>query len=329
MRERPGLRRVAALGLTALVTWFILERVGLNWQALGGLDLSRWQWRPLPVAASVVVLAAGYVFSGWLWARMVREMGGPRLGLLPAVRIYMVANLGRYIPGKVVQVAGVAILARERGVAGGTAVAAAVVGQGTALLGATLVGLGAFFGSNESWRLAGWVGVGAVALFVGVTSLRRPAAALQRLWLRLARRDSGEAPPPKGAFGLRWTIWYTANWGVYATAFWLFFIGLEGWTPFLTAGPAFAAAYVAGYVALFAPAGAGIREAALVIFLLPVLPREAALALAVAARLWTTGTEVVPAFLLALGAGKGAGTAGPGGGGGIDGTGISSTGRDG
>jgi hypothetical protein len=95
---------------------------------------------------------------------------------------------------------------------------------------------------------------------------------------------------------------------VYAAAFWLFFVGLEGWTPFLRAGPAFAAAYVAGYLALFAPAGAGIREATLVVFLLPVLPRDAGLALALAARLWATGAEVVPAAALALGRGPGAGT---------------------
>lgn len=312
MRGRRAVRRALALALTVLVTWFILDRVGLQWQTLRQLDLSRWRWDPLPLAGSVLLLLTGYVVSGWLWARMVREMGGPRLGAVDAVRIYMVANLGRYVPGKVLQIAGMAWLARDRGVPTGTAVAAAVVGQGTALLGATVVGLGAFFGSAGSWRTAGWLGVGAVALFVAVTSLPRPAAALQRIWLRLARRgtrdtdDANEPLPavPPGGFGVRWTAWYTLNWGVYAGAFWLLFVGLEGWTPFLRVGPAFAAAYVAGYVALFAPAGAGIREAALVVFLGPVLPREAALALAVAARLWATGTELLPAVVLALGAGR-------------------------
>jgi hypothetical protein len=303
---------VGALALTALVTWFILERVGLNWRELQALELDRWQWRPLPLAGSVLLLASGYAFSGWLWARMVREMGGPGLGLADAVGIYMVSNLGRYVPGKVVQVAGLAWLARRRGVPAGTAVAAAVVGQGTAIVGATVVGLGAFFGSATRWRHIGWLGVAGVSLFVLITSLPGPAAALQRLWIRLAGSRGGvggdeAAPPagdeqlsrPKAGFGIRWTLWYTANWGMYAAAFWLFFIGLEGWVPFLGAGPAFAAAYVAGYLALFAPAGAGVREAALVAFLGAVLPGEAALALALAARLWATAVEVVPAALLA------------------------------
>jgi hypothetical protein len=65
-------------------------------------------------------------------------------------------------------------------------------------------------------------------------------------------------------------------------------------------GPAFAAAYVAGYVAVFAPAGLGIREVSLVAFLAPVLAPEPAAALAVVARLWTTGVELLPAALLAL-----------------------------
>jgi uncharacterized membrane protein YbhN (UPF0104 family) len=68
----------------------------------------------------------------------------------------------------------------------------------------------------------------------------------------------------------------------------------------LEVGPAFAAAYVAGYIAVFAPAGAGIREGILVVLLQPIMAREAAVVLAVIARLWTTVLELVPAGLLVL-----------------------------
>lgn len=328
-RGRRRLRLAAQLLLTAAVTGFVLDRVGFTFAEVGALDPGRWQLRWTPLVGSVVVLAAGYAFSAWLWARMVVEMGGPPLRLGTAVRVYMVANLGRYVPGKVLQIAGLAWLARREGVAPGTAMGAAVVGQGVALLGATTVGLGAFFGPNTAYRTVGWVGVGLTVAFVIATSVPASARVLERLWRRLASRegraggastdldatagppaphpgpdapgtDADPDPAARPGFGLRWTAAYALNWGVYAVAFWLLFLGLEGWTPFLRTGPAFAAAYLVGYLFVFAPAGAGIRESALVVFLLPVLPRDAALALAVAARLWATVVEVVPAAVFAF-----------------------------
>jgi hypothetical protein len=91
------------------------------------------------------------------------------------------------------------------------------------------------------------------------------------------------------------------NWGIYATAFWLLYLSFGEWRTFLQVGPAYAAAYVAGYIAVFAPAGAGIREGVLVVLLQPVMAREAAVAIAVIARLWTTVAELMPAALLAVG----------------------------
>jgi uncharacterized membrane protein YbhN (UPF0104 family) len=152
-----------------------------------------------------------------------------------------------------------------------------------------------------------------------VTSVPVSARVLDGIWRRIAGSraedpeidvrnipndmdivDTHTDPVSRPGFGLRWTAWYALNWGVYATAFWLLFLGLEGWAPFLMVGPAFAAAYLVGYAAVFAPAGVGVREVALVVFLLPVLPRDAGLALAVASRVWITAVELVPAAILAL-----------------------------
>jgi len=175
-----------------------------------------------------------------------------------------------------------------------------VLGQGVALLGATLLGLAAFFSPalDRSFRLWGWIGLAAVGSFLVLTTLPGPARILEGIWSRRVG-ETGIRPVVSGGFGIRWTTLYLLNWSLYAVAFWLFYIGLEGWAPFLYVGPAFAAAYVGGYLALFAPAGLGVREGLLAAFLAPVLPPEAALAVAVAARLWATGVEVVPAAALA------------------------------
>ena len=293
------------LGLTVAVTWFIFDRVGVDLAVLGTLNAGEWRPRPALFLASCVVLVSGYVWSASLWGRLVRDLGGPRLPVWTSVRVFMVANLGRYVPGKVWQIAGLAYLAKREGVQASVATGAAVLGQGIGLLGAALVGLGVFFGANEFWRDIGWMGrvagVGAASAIIAIVVIPSIFRRIVAFWFRLTRTDPPGDGLGSGNAGLRWLTLYVVNWGIYATAFWLLYLSFGEWRTFLQVGPAFAAAYVAGYIAVFAPAGAGIREGVLVVLLQPIMAREAAVVLAVIARLWTTAVELVPAALLASG----------------------------
>ena len=287
--------RIAQLALTVLVSWLILERLGPGLGALAsgeaGRVRPRWGW----IAASCAVLACGYGFSGWIWSQMVRDLGGPLVPARDAVRIYLVANLGRYVPGKLWQVAGLALLARSRGVTAPVATAAAVVGQAVALAGAMLIGMVALVDAPPSiaWFTPfALAGTAAVVLAVTIPAIFRP---LLRLWMRWVPGEAPKEVPIGTLEGLRWLALYTLNWGGYALAFWLLVRGLSLPGALLEVGPAFAAAYVIGYVAIFAPAGLGVREVSLVALLSPALGPGGAALTAVVARVWTTVVEVVPA----------------------------------
>ncbi len=286
---------LAQLAVTVLVTWLILERLGPGLSELARTAPRqlepRWGW----ITASCGVLVIGYAFSGWIWGRMVEDLGGPTVSASDAIRTYMVANLGRYVPGKLWQIAGLALLARARGVPAPIATAAAVVGQAVALAGASLVGflaLGSAGPHLSRWApmaVAATIGIGTVVV---VPKIFRP---LIRLWLRWAPGETPKEVPISALKGFRWLTLYTLNWGGYALAFWMLVRGLSLPGGLLDVGPAFAAAYVMGYVVLVAPAGLGVREASMLAFLSPIMgPSGAALA-AVAARVWTTVVEVVPA----------------------------------
>ena len=144
-------------------------------------------------------------------------------------------------------------------------------------------------------------GAGAALTIITVVVIPRFFRHVVAFWFRLTRTDPPGEGLGNGNAGLRWLALYVLNWGIYATAFWLLYLSFGEWRTFLQVGPAFAAAYVAGYVAIFAPAGAGIREGVLVVSLQPVMAGEAAFVLAVIARLWTTAVELIPAALLAVG----------------------------
>ncbi len=267
--------------------------MGLGFGELQRLGASSWRTDPLLLLVSSVLLLLGYLASAALWGRIVMDLGGPALTTGEAIRIFMVANLGRYVPGKIWQIAGLAVLARNRGIPAATAMGAAVVGQGIALAAATLVALGALVGGPpaiRSWSLPA-AGVVAVATVVGL--LPPVFARMTGLWFRLSKQ---EAPRNLGSVhALRWLVLYTANWALYAFSFWVFAASFGHRGDIVPVASAFAAAYVVGYVMIFAPAGLGVREGALVAFLSPLLGVGPSGVVAIVARLWTTGVELVPA----------------------------------
>ncbi len=262
--------RLAQLTATVVVTWFVADRVaGLGLTEVRALELEAWALNWPLLVASCAVLLFGYFLSAWLWGRIVSGLGGRTMPASEVVPLYMVANLGRYVPGKVWQVAALATLARQRGIPAATATAAAVLLQGIAIASALLVGVGSLWtlADGAAWR---W------AVPAGVIGTPEPPA-LQ----------------PTDALG--WLALGLLNWVVYAGAFWVMVEGLGLDVAFFATSSAFAAAYVVGYLAIFAPAGVGVREASLLALLSPQLGAGTAGAVAVIARVWTTGVEVVPA----------------------------------
>ncbi len=293
---------------TLLVTWFVVDRAGVSLAELRDFDLSSWTLRPVLLAASCAALAGGYLITGALWGRIVADLGGGRLGSLAAARLFMIANLGRYVPGKVWQIAGLAALARQRGIPAPTAAASAVLGQGVAVASAAAVGIGGLwsYAGDTPWR---WAVPTTLLIGMGVGLTPPVFTKVAETAFRLARTEY-----PVGLDARRggeWLMIGLVSWTVYAGAFWLLVSGLGYELPFVSTASSFAAAYVIGYVVIFAPAGIGVREGALVVFLGPQIGYAAAGAVAALGRLWTTAVEVVPAAAfwgLHLRAGEGEGT---------------------
>jgi uncharacterized membrane protein YbhN (UPF0104 family) len=288
------------IGLTVLVTWFIVRAVGLTLADLRALDLSnlRPRWWLLLLSGGILLLA--YLYSASLWGLLVRELGGPEIGLHGSLRIFFTANLGRYLPGKVWQLAGLTYLARREGVPAGTAATAALLGQAFSLAGATLVGLGVLLGGAWGSELERSVVAGFVLVLLVILTF---PAILRPLLRTVIRRTRGDLPGPlwpDQAFGLRWLGLYAVSWILQGGAFWILGMSLGAPLGPMLGLSVFPAAYLLGYLAVFAPAGAGVREGFLILFLDPILGAGGAI-LAVAARLWATLVELIPALVLARG----------------------------
>ena len=291
--------RFAQLTLTTGVTWVVVSRVGVT------LDdtLSLRPAVPDPstpiLLASIVTLFFGLTFSSWLWGRMVSELGSSSPGLIGSMRIVFSANVARYLPGRLWQLAGLAVLAGRVGVSGAVAGIAGVLGQAFSLAAVTIIAAPVFLGSRAGDGHAWAAAVGVLILFVALASVPPLVDAGLRFALRVARIPTDGPSSVARMFGLRWLGWYLLNWIAYGLAFVLLVRGLGfsvGWLELISS---FSAAYLLGYIAIFAPAGLGVREGFLVVFLEPELA-GAAVGVAVLTRVWMTAVELLPAAGFAI-----------------------------
>lgn len=277
----------------ALVVLFLVRSLAANWSQVRAREID-WAFRPGWVAASLVVILATYVVLVESWRRMLAGWG-PRLPWWEAARIWVVSSMGKYIPGKVWAVAGMALLAQRQGVspwaATGSAVLLQVVSIGTGALLVGLTGIRVLEASRPGSRLA--LVLILVASGLGLLAvLWRPLAA--RL-VRLVAPEAGErvTPSPEAVlFGMAANL---LAWVSYGAALWLLARGVLPGLPLRLdeAVGAFAGSYIAGLLMVLAPGGLGVRESVLVFMLQGRIGQEPALALAAVSRVGMTVADVL------------------------------------
>lgn len=288
--------------LTLVVVYYASDRLGKSWT-----EIQDYPWRvdALTVALSIVAHLLALLAFAAVWRRLISTFGF-QLSLNHAFKINYVANLGRYIPGKIWQALGMLYYARRMNIREESALASWIIAQVFAIPAAFTAGALAALIYPQlleaipgGFAERGLYALTALSLLVSLGLVFLPNSALKivnRL-LHLLKR-----PPISFSMSIGDSLviylGYVACWALYGLAFWLF---MRGITPELTVPPlaalgAFALAYQIGYLALFAPGGIGVRELALTAALQPFLGPLAAV-VAVAARLWNMIVELLAALI--------------------------------
>ncbi|HEY0673347.1 MAG TPA: lysylphosphatidylglycerol synthase domain-containing protein [Longimicrobiales bacterium] len=293
MKPKTVLWRVAQVALAIIITLGIVRTLAPELGKVSWHDFANFQpswWRLL---LSTAFLLGFYMLHAWLWRRMTVEFGRRPLSYRSALRIYFVSGLGRYIPGKLWQVAGMAMLAQRAGISPVAATAASLLGQlgfittGLVYLALLIPARGVALPIVSALVLTGavWVGYRARHWVAGQIKRIQPAVDM------LDRLSASTA--------LQWWLWYGASWIVLGVAFVLFtsaFVTLS-LTQQLYVGGTVAAAYLGGLLAFFSIAGLGVREAVMGSLLVTVMSPPAALVVSVASRIWFTLGELLPILL--------------------------------
>ena len=260
---------------------------------------------PAAAAGSFAAVLLGLLASALVWRALLADLG-TRLPLRPATHVFFLGQLGKYVPGSVFAIAAQMELGRSHGAPRSRVGTASLLFLGvlvsagllTAAVALPLTSPGAL--DRYAWVLA--------LLPVGLVLLAPPVLSrLVAVGLRLLRRDPLERPLTWRGTGaaLGWALLMWAAYGLHL----LLLVRTQDVAPgpglvALSTG-AYALAWTAGFLVVVAPAGAGVREAALVLALSPVLDRAPALALAVLSRvLMTLGDLVWGAVGAAAGSGQ-------------------------
>ncbi|MGY1683722.1 lysylphosphatidylglycerol synthase domain-containing protein [Geodermatophilus sp. SYSU D01176] len=290
-------RRVAV----AAVIGFAVHQVVREWDEVSA-TLRHLAWPHLLLAVAAV--SAGVLLGPLVWRAALAAMGA-RVGVPDAARIYLVGQLGKYVPGSVVAFVLQMELARAAGVSRARGLTASLLTAGIAVVTSLVAGLLAVPALAASRPALLWL----FALLPVGLALLHPTlltAVVDRLLglLRqgpLPQRLAGGAIARASGLSLLVYLLY----GVHLFA--LVDTLEDPWPTnralalVLCVG-AMGMAMTAGVVAFVLPSGIGARELVIVGALAAVLPYGQALALAVVSRVVFTLVELVSAGAATLGA---------------------------
>jgi len=295
-----ALLRSRGLGAAFLV----VALLALGWVVVRDAAALRTVLRELQPQATLAALAAhlGFVIGlGALWRGLLTRMGGARLPLASALRVQVLAWYARYLPGKLGLVAGKVLL-----VPGSRGAAAWAAGYEQLLFlaaGAALVALCATLAAAGALaRLVPALGAVSIVLVLFALLVLGPwlAPRFDALVGRLGGAEASPHPHPGGAELALWLLGFGAAHLVVGFGFVALLYALGHGAAFgtLEAIGILTAAHLGGIVAVFAPAGLGVREALLAGMLAPTLGAGPALTVAVVTRGWATLGDLLLAPLL-------------------------------
>ena len=297
IRSEP-LRRTVKGALLIVVVGLLVVVVAREWSAVAHV-IGRLS--PAALVGSTLLAMAGTWFSFLSWRALLADLGGA-VPLVPAMRIFFVGQLGKYVPGKVWPVVAQVRLGRRYELPGRISAASAAVvtlltfGVGLLVTAMTLPALGGDAARRYWWAL--------LALPVAVVMLLPPV--LNRLLariLRMLRREPMPRPLTLAGTG-RAVGWALVMWLCYGAHL---LVLLSGAGQPVTAGlmvratGAFAASWAIGFLLAFAPAGLGVREIGLVGLLGASVAQPLAVAATLISRLMLTLADLAwPGLALAL-----------------------------
>jgi uncharacterized membrane protein YbhN (UPF0104 family) len=296
-------RRAAIIGLTVWIFYAILKPVWFAWPETSARLKTI---SPTDIIISASMFAAFLVLRGFLWRAVLIGLGH-RIPAMPALRAWITSEVTRYVPGAIWQVVSRVAMIKPWGVRGSVVSTSQVLELAIfvlanivmAIVTLAWVGFGRMDGLARFWMGFAMATAPMLALILHPSIFNRVTNwILRRLGKPpLATRVSLRRLLALMMVYLGGLVWQSA-------AIWLLLRGplqLEPHHLPIVAG-AYSLAWTAGFIAVWAPGGLGVREAVLIAAMKLVLPATIRLdiedtsvleAISVLLRVWTILGEII------------------------------------
>jgi glycosyltransferase 2 family protein len=277
----------------ALLGLALYDQAGTLWH-----QVQRLSW-PIVLLAFVFGLL-GLFFNLMVWRELLADLGS-RISIPEAWRIYFIGGLSKYLPGSIWPMLAQAELGADRGIPRSRSALSVVLSYSVmTCLGLVVGAITLPFAHAGSVAQYFWI---LLMIPVGAVALSPPVLnRLLRLVLRVARQPPGQARVSYQGLA-RTMAWAMGAWVANGLMIYVLVRHLSGERQgtLLVSIAAYGLSWSIGFLAVFAPAGAGVREAVMVAVLHTQTTTAIALTVALVSRaLSVVGDAVTGAAASAL-----------------------------
>lgn len=297
MRSKRFLNPHAILLILFLppILYYIFVQLQDGWDKLRHYP---WDFNLGYFLLSIIVAFLYFVLTSWVWQRVLSYFG-TELGLWQSFRILQLAQLGKYLPGRVWAIGGQLYLGEREGLSRNILLWTTGLHWFGNLLAGAIIFLPFLYGLVPA-RVA-VLGTLVVLVLLSLGFFPRPIFGLfsdelesgrqGRLASGLLRLTPTQALTVLCGFLFAWCVFGFALW-LMVNAFMDLSLGA-----YYEVLASFCGAWAVGVLSFFAPAGIGVREGAWVYLLGQFLHPSLAVIISIAARLWITVVELACAAI--------------------------------
>lgn len=286
--------------LLAIIFWYIGKSITGNLDKIKDIEISEFD--PKYMFFSVVTLFISLLYPVFAWKFLIFSLG-EKINTLSALRVWFISNLGRYVPGKILQFAGLVFFAGREGVNKSKAFQSVLYSQITAN------GLGIFMGltlltlKSGSNRFPNEFHLSLIIAAVFIIVLWFPSLFLRssNYFLEKMKKQKFEQTLTRKNY-LVYMLLQLINWFVMSFSFILL---INSYTTLsVTKHPEvlfiLPISWTLGLIAIFAPGGLGVREGSMSYWLSHFIPIEFALIIPWIYRILITLSEIILTFIFVV-----------------------------
>jgi len=274
-------------GIALIIFWFIIYYLDSD---KGTLLYLRWQAHPWLILAHIILLILMFATFVFGWVLSLYATGQDIDLARRSSFTWLVANLGKYIPGKIFMFAGRIELSKKIGIRRASILSAMTFEHFFLFITTSPFLIWILIQGYRPSSIFVFVII-PLLFFTGILIFIKPQLLLKIInqLLTMMRREPIQFSPSPIIMFFMLCI-YLIGWIIYGISgvFLTYAMEIGGNIPFYTIMAAFVSSWAIGFASLLTPAGLGVREAILIFILHPEVPVSQAIVLSILARItWT------------------------------------------